>query len=189
MARLEIFRRVVCPGGRCCNIALWNSIAESRYICSFQTILSLQSVVQPVLRDIPGRWLTLNGLVNTPFGDQAYLERKYRSSLVSNPNAITDRSYMSDVYSARCSDSWNSYLSAWEGVKNHTTIQSQRLAPWTIDRSTQGQINGSWVQNQNSTNASNRALNNVTLAIPYPGVLKAARHASNSIAQPDVRIQ
>ncbi|QDS69120.1 hypothetical protein FKW77_010323 [Venturia effusa] len=112
------------------------------------------------------------------------MERKYRSSLVTEPAAATDRSYMSVIYSARGSDSWNSYLAAWDGVGNHTTVQSQRLAPWTIDRSTQGQINGSWVQSDSSTNASNLIVNNVTLAIPHPGILKAARTKSSSIAQP-----
>lgn len=97
---------------------------------------------------------------------------------------------MSVVYSARGSDCWNNYLTAWNDIGNHTPIQSQRLAPWTIDRSTQGQINGSWVQSVNMTDAFirfGRVVNNVTLAIAHPGILKAARNSSNSIAQPDVR--
>lgn len=139
-----------------------------------------------MVRDMPGRRLILNGLVNSTFGDEAYIERKYRSSIVPNASAITDRSYMSIIYSARGSDSWTSYLSAWEAVRNSTAIQSQRFAPWTIDRSTRGQIYGSWVQDTNNTDVFDRAVNNVTLAIPHPGVLKAAKQTSNSIAQPDV---
>ncbi|TLD35931.1 Protoheme IX farnesyltransferase [Venturia nashicola] len=96
---------------------------------------------------------------------------------------------MSVVYSARCSDSWNSYLSAWNGVTNHTTTQSRRFSPWTVDGSTQGQINGPWVQKIVMIDVSNkfngRLVNNVPLAIPHPGILKAARNKSNSIAQPN----
>ncbi|KAE9980742.1 hypothetical protein EG328_012087 [Venturia inaequalis] len=148
-----------------------------------------QNLVQPVVRDTSGRRSTLNGLVTTSFGDEVFIERKYRSSLVPDPSVITDRSYMSVVYSARCSDSWNSYLSAWNGITNQKTIQSQRFVPWTIDRSTQGQINGSWVQDIDMIDVSKkfdgRIVNNVTLAIPHPGISKAASDKSNLIAQPN----
>ncbi|TID23118.1 Protoheme IX farnesyltransferase [Venturia nashicola] len=117
------------------------------------------------------------------------IEREHRNFLVPEPSATTDRSYMSVVYSALCSDSWNSYLSAWNGVTNHTTTQSRRFSPWTVDGSTQGQINGSWVQKIVMIDVSNkfngRIVNNVPLAIPHPGILKAARNKSNSIAQPN----
>lgn len=132
----------------------------------------------------------MRGMVKSSFANEAYLERSYRSSLVSQPDQTSDRSFMSVVYSARGSDCWNSYLTAWNNIGNHTPIQSQRLAPWTIDRSTQGQINGSWVQSINMTNAFSkfgRVVNNVTLAIAHPGILEAARSSSNSIAQPAVR--
>jgi hypothetical protein len=85
-------------------------------------------------------------------------------------------------------------LKAWDNDKSKyqkKLSQSQRLAPWTLDRSTQGQINGSWVQNINMQDAFTkfgRVVNNVTLAIPHPGILQAARSSTKSIPQPEVSV-
>jgi hypothetical protein len=137
----------------------------------------------------------MSGMVKTSFANEVYLETSYRSSLVSNHTPVTDRSFMSIVYSSWGSDCWKNYLTAWDSIGKRyqaKPVQSQRLAPWTLDRSTQSQINGSWVQSidmQDAFNKFGRVVNNVTLAIPHPGILKAARTASNSIIQPNVRIR
>lgn len=136
----------------------------------------------------------MSGVVKTSFANETYLETSYRSSIESNPTQDTDRSFMSVVYSSQGSDCWNTYLTAWGIGKRSQArpFQSQRLTPWTLDRSTQSQINSSWVQiidMQNAFNKFGRVVNNVTLAIPHPGILKAARTSSNSIAQPNVRIR
>jgi hypothetical protein len=136
----------------------------------------------------------MSGIVKTSFANETYLEASYRSSLVPNFTQDTDRDFMGIIYSARGSDCWSTYLKAWDniGKRNQAKpIQSQRLAPWTLDRSMQGQINGSWVQSINMQDAFNklgRVVNNVTLAIPHPGILQAAR-TSKWIAQPNVRIR
>jgi hypothetical protein len=154
----------------------------------------LLRVVQPLLRPTPARHITISGMVKTAFGNETSIEASYRSSLETSPTQITDRSFMSIIYSSRGSDCWSTYLKAWDTVDTRTEArpaESPRLAPWTLDRSTQGQINGSWVQNINIQEVSSkwgRVVNNVTLAIPHPGVLQAARASSKLIPQPDVSV-
>jgi hypothetical protein len=135
----------------------------------------------------------MRGMVKASFANESYLETSYRSSLVSPHTQKADRNFMIVVYSSRGSDSWNTYLTAWNNFGNRypgKPSQSQRLAPWTLDKNTQGQTNGSWVQSidmQEAFNRFGRVVHNVTLAIPHPGILEVARNSSNSIAQPHVR--
>jgi hypothetical protein len=151
--------------------------------------------VQPVFRDTPGWHRTMRGIVKTSFANESYLERNYKSSLGSAPSGVQDRSFNTLVYSSQGSGCWSIYLTAWGNNTNSSQekiSQLQRPAPWTTDRSTQGQINSSWVQSIDMQGTSKkfagRVVNNVTLAIPHPGILKAARLRENSIAQPNVRI-
>jgi hypothetical protein len=155
-------------------------------------LYSLQ-VVQPVLRDTQSRLITLTGTVKTSFANETYIEASHKSSLLSkSPLDNEAKSFMSIVYSSRGSNCWSTFLEAWDKVGNSQPgkpVQSKRLAPWIVDKNTLSQINGSWVQNIDIENASSklgRIVNNVTLAIPHPGILQVARNSSKLIAQPDV---
>jgi hypothetical protein len=139
-----------------------------------------------VLKDTKTRRISMSETVKMAFANESEIEKSYSGTLVLDPPI--DRSFMGVVYSARGSNCWNTFLTTWSSSGNHTPVQSQRPAPWTLDRSMLGRINGSWVQTidmQTSLQKFGRVVDNVTLSIAHPGILMVAK-ASSSIAQPKV---
>ncbi|OCK94764.1 uncharacterized protein K441DRAFT_677298 [Cenococcum geophilum 1.58] len=145
------------------------------------------SLVQPVLRDVSPRHITVTGTVKTSFANEWYIEDASK-----NPVQPDARSFLSILYSSKGSDSYSSYLEQWQDTgENHngSIEQLERRAPSILDRKTllQCQLNSSWVQSinmQDTFDKFGRVVDNVTLALPHPGVLHAARSSTKSIPQP-----
>lgn len=133
--------------------------------------------------------------MKTSFANEWYIEDASRNPLESDTSQDMARSFLSILYSSKGSDSYSSYLEQWQDVgENHngTIDQLERRAPSILDRKTllQCQLNSSWVQSINMQDAFDkfgRVVDNVTLALPHPGVLQAARSSTKSIPQPGVR--
>jgi hypothetical protein len=127
--------------------------------------------------------------VKTSFANEWYIEDASR-----NPVEPDARSFLSILYSSKGSDSYSSYLEQWQDIgENHngSIEQLERRAPSILDRKTllQCQLNSSWVQSinmQDTFDKFGRVVDNVTLALPHPGVLHAARSSTKSIPQPGV---
>ena len=116
--------------------------------------------------------------MKTSFANEWYIEDASKNAV--EPDA---RSFLSILYSSKGSDSYSSYLEQWQDIgENHngSIEQLERRAPSILDRKTflQCQLNSSWVQSTNMQDTFDkfgRVVDNVTLALPHPEVLHAAR--------------
>ena len=138
--------------------------------------------------------ITVTGTVNTTFANETFIENFHGNPILASNDTSSrlNRSWMSVFYSARGSACYSSFAEAWRnpGARgNGATDQSRRLVPLILDRETQ--VNTSWVQIvediEKRSSELGRVINNVTLALPHPGVLAAAKN-SKLVPQPEVSI-
>lgn len=130
----------------------------------------------------------LQGLVQTPFANPDYIKAKCQTPLASDiadlQDACLETSYASQSY-----NSFQYYLASWADVDDNNLNASDytQRPQGTAMLHNNVSVSGQWFNPVDMVDASfqaERIINNVSLAMPHPGVASAGADSINDILQP-----
>ncbi|KAM0259572.1 hypothetical protein ACHAPA_010657 [Fusarium lateritium] len=159
---------------------------------SFYTTAS-DAMVSPKLKS--GSWESteLTGYVRASYANAAYVREDCPYLFNSTEDIHAAESCMNVQFSGQSYRNLLNYMNMWTGInRNGTVISSdmkKRPGGTTLlhDNTT---MHGSWIETEHGDVAAQfedlgRIINNVTLALPHPGVYAASTLKENGILQPD----
>jgi hypothetical protein len=147
------------------------------------------AVVQPMLKQ--GLWndMVMAGRVQTDFANMNYVKGLCKSP-IRNDKLQQGASCLQIEHAGQGYHNYQRYLAEWDKLVRHgngTTDQSARHPGFGLlyENTT---ISGQWIDVIDTPTISRkheRAINNVSLAIPHAGVFASARDERNKIMQPE----
>ncbi|KAI6782687.1 uncharacterized protein J7T54_000830 [Emericellopsis cladophorae] len=159
---------------------------------TFYTTAS-DAMVAPKLKY--GGWESkeLTGLVRTSYANPQYVAKECPSLLNAQDEPHAAASCSNVLYSGASYRNLLKYMSVWTEISENgtggMTDLKDRPAGTTLlfDNTT---MEATWIETEHSSMEANfatwdRVINNVTMAMPHPGVYAAATDEANSILQPD----
>ncbi|ODA79218.1 hypothetical protein RJ55_04811 [Drechmeria coniospora] len=160
-------------------------------VAMFYTTAS-EAMVAPKLKF--GDWedRELRGFVRSSYLNAAYVRQTCPSLIRTNEDSFATESCMNVQFSGQSYRSLQSFMTVWTAISNNgtsrTEVMSERPDGTALlyDNTT---MTSTWIETEHSNvtakNAEHgRIVNNVTLAMPHPGVYAAATNPINGILQP-----
>lgn len=163
-------------------------------ICSMLYTTASDAMVSPKLKF--GAWESreLEGLVKASYANPYYIQKACTTPIDKNMDMYNSAPSCLDVqYSGQSYHNLLSFMGEWQAIheENISTVSNLKGRPTgkhnLFDNTT---MVSSWVETQATDPVTNfaahgRVINNVTLAMPHPGVYSAATDSRNDILQPD----
>lgn len=151
------------------------------------------AMVAPKLKYGAPESTTLAGYVQSSYANAQYALLKCPSLLKSKDNAVADESCINSVFSGQSYRDLVTFMDAWNLI--YTNGSDSRMS---MDDRPSGvnlfngntTVSGTWIEKYNSNMTESFAktgyiVNNVTMAMPHPGVAAAAVNPVNGIMQPE----
>ncbi|KAI1325124.1 hypothetical protein F5Y16DRAFT_378895 [Xylariaceae sp. FL0255] len=171
------------------------ALTLSASICVLFYTTASDAMVSPKLAVLPWKTRVLQGTVNASYANPFYVadtcQTPLRSLDVNAPTACEDVSFSGQSY-----HSFIAFMTEWQtindaGNKTNSSMGVLSGRPTgTASLNDNTTIGTTWIETQYGDVAANsksfnRIINNVTLAIPHPGVYSVATDRVNGILQPD----
>ena len=147
------------------------------------------ALVQPQLKYPRWQSVVMQGLVKTEFSNPAYVQNECKTPIVPT--------YDPDYYDSTCIQlehaamgyhNYYGYLGIWSDVVHNGTGSSEpveRPKGFALlnDNTT---VTAPWVELKNVTidDVTGALINNISMAMPHPGVIQAAMDPKNNVMQP-----
>lgn len=142
-----------------------------------------------------GNWESneLKGYVRSSYANAGFASKSCPSLLDKNDKDHSDESCLNVQFSGQSYRNLLGFMTTWTSINENGTsvipVLKQRPAGTTLlyDNTT---MVSSWIETEHSNvtahfEETGRIINNVTLALPHPGVYRAATSRMNGILQPD----
>ncbi|KAI1432107.1 hypothetical protein GGR50DRAFT_689204 [Xylaria sp. CBS 124048] len=162
-------------------------------LCGFLYTTASDAMVSPKLKRHDWTMSELKGLVKVSYADPFYVSATCQTPLdkfdaVHGPEACLDVLFAGQSY-----HSLIAYMAEWDGISNPDDQALSKLSGRPTGKHTltdNTTMDSSWIEAEYGDMASNfmiyrRIINNVTLAMPHPGVYTAATDPINNILQPN----
>ena len=149
------------------------------------------AIVQPQLKFGPWQDKVVQGEVKTSFANPDYAASQCSTPIrpVDDPQ-FAGTTCLQIEHAAKSYHNYHHYMTRWsELARNGNGTQDLKIRPLgtgLIDENTT--VTGSWIEFVDVAAASKKAgriINNVTIAMPHVGLVKAARDPRNGIMQPE----
>ncbi|KAI1123718.1 hypothetical protein F5Y10DRAFT_285768 [Nemania abortiva] len=161
-------------------------------ICSLFYTTASDAMVSPKLIHQDWAMRDLRGLVKASYANPQYVEGNCQTPLTSIDTNHSAESCVNVLFSGQSYHSLGAFLNEWDGI--HRNISSVETPLSKRPNATHNLFDNttmvsSWIDTDSSNMMANfatyeRIVNNVTLAMPHPGVYAAATDPINGILQP-----
>ncbi|KAG8168619.1 hypothetical protein KVR01_001368 [Diaporthe batatas] len=150
------------------------------------------TMVRPKLRFSGWHDRDLESYVMSPYGNAQYVKQSCSTPLHGIDSEHANESCLAVQYSGDAHRNLQNFMATWRDMGYNGSSASRdmalRPAPQTMLYDNITMI-GSWIEAQYSdteetSKVYDRVVNNVSLALPHPGVYKAATNDKNNILQP-----
>lgn len=150
------------------------------------------AMVSPKLKFSPWRKQVLEGPVYSSYANPGYVKLMCPAMFDTTTEALSQTESCINVqFSGKSYGNMMSFMKKWTDVYKNGVSKADSLPGRPVGTSLYGDIamEGAWIETQHSnvTTASakyGRIVNNVTLAMPHPGIYEAAIQEQNKILQP-----
>lgn len=148
------------------------------------------ALVQPQLKYPGWQSMGMQGLVRTEFANPRYIGQNCKTPIAATYDPDYDVTCVQLEHAAMGYHNYFGYLSSWTDVTNNGTGSSdpaQRPKGFALlnDNTT---VTAPWIEKTNITELywehGQTIINNVSMAMPHPGVIQAALDHKNNIMQP-----
>jgi len=179
-------------GVRYAGISVLGIISLLGAICAMLYTSAATALVQPQLKWPEWSPKTMQGLVKTQFANPAYIEQNCQTpiSVGYDPNDAGTTCIQIE-HAAAGYHNYFAYLGTWAAINDNATgstdlAQRPKGFATLTDTTT---IAAPWIERTNVTELylkdfPGKIINNVSMAMPHPGVIQAAIDAKNNIMQP-----
>lgn len=141
-----------------------------------------------------GTWheMPLTGFVRSSYANPRYVSQTCPTPLTPDVDLESGPACLDVEYSGKSYHNLLSFMEMWQGIHNNGTSKADSIAQrpegtaMLHDNTT---VTAAWVESDFSNVTAafqkhGRIVNNISLAIPHPGVYSAATHPINGILQP-----
>lgn len=164
----------------------------SAIVAAFYTTAS-DAMVAPKLKYGSWEHKTLSGYVRASYANAKYIRLSCPAMLTAEDEENAASACTEVMVSGESYRNLQSFMQVWTDINNNgsTTVKDLSMRPAGI-ASLHGNttLHASWIETHHSDVAAHfentgRIINNVTMAMPHPGVASAAMSPLNGILQPD----
>lgn len=201
LAEMNIRNWIVQPGSlistpSTVRYAIWSVlgiVAMCAAICSVLYTTAAESLVSPQLSWDDWKTLDLYAEARAQFANSAWLGHECAPFPTTDDPNDSKESCLQLQHTAQAFSNYQLYKASWAGNSSGNGNQSKRSSDANADRPgpiakwlDDVVVNGSWVERDHLAfvGPDGRMINNITLAIPHPGLVEAAALGENNIARP-----
>ncbi|GAP84675.1 hypothetical protein SAMD00023353_1102160 [Rosellinia necatrix] len=161
-------------------------------ICALFYTTASDAMVSPKLKRQAWATRELQGLVKTSYGNPIHVGETCQIPLRGLDAEHAPIACLDVVFSGQSYHSFTAFMAEWDDIhqnKNSTTSQLSDRPTAKHNLYDNTTMDSSWIETEygdisTNFNRYNRVVNNVTLAMPHPGVYAAATDPINGILQP-----
>lgn len=169
------------------GLTILGALSLTATVASMFYTTASDAMVSPKLKH--GKWedRELQGFVRTSYANVNYVKEECPALLEEQDEDNAGISCMSMQFSGQSFQNLLAYMSMWEGIESGEDLSNRPVGTTLLHDNTT--LEASWIEMEHSDVAAQfeetgRIVNNVTLAMPHPGLSAAATLEINKILQP-----